>query len=123
VPDANVPGGVTFAGDSTRRVGYAVGSSVTLSVTGVHHDQTPTGALVVFNTWSYTPVNPSISLNGGAWIDTPFVFAENGWQSLAVPVPLDQVHDGTNTIAFKSIDGGTVVANISLIIVAGAPVP
>ena len=47
----------------------------------------------------------------------------NGWQSLAVPVPLDQVHDGTNTIAFKSLDGGTVVANISLIIVAGAPVP
>jgi hypothetical protein len=123
VPDANVPGGVTFAGDTTRRVGYSVGSGVTLSVTGVHRDQTPTGSLVVFNTWSFTPVNPSISVNGGPWIDTPWVFAENGWQSLAVPVPLDQVHDGTNTIAFKSIDSGTVVANISIIIVAGAPVP
>jgi hypothetical protein len=124
VPDANVPGGNTQAGDSTRRVGYPVGSSpVTLSVTGVHSVQTPTGALLVFNAWSFDTVNPSISVNGGSWIDTPWAFAESGWHSLAVPIPLDQVHDGTNTIAFKSIDGGTVVANISIIIVAGAPVP
>jgi hypothetical protein len=94
-----------------------------LSVTGVHHVQQPTGALVVFNAWAYVPINPSISLNGGPWIDTPWAFAETGWQSLAVPVPLDQVRDGSNTIAFKSSDGGTVIANISLIVVAGAPVP
>ena len=124
VPDANVAGAASFViGDPTRRVGYLVGSGVTLSVTGVHHVQQPTAALVVFNAWAYVPINPSISLNGGPWIDTPFVFAETGWQSLAVPVPLDQVRDGSNTIAFKSSDGGTVVANISLIIVAGAPVP
>ena len=124
VPDANVPGGNTQAGDSTRRVGYPVGSSpVTLSVTGVHSVQTPTGALAVFNAWSFDTVNPSISVNGGSWIDTPWAFAESGWHSLAVPVPLDQVHDGTNTIAFKSSGNGTVVANISIIIVAGAPVP
>jgi hypothetical protein len=124
VPDANVPGGVTFAGDTTRRVGYSVGSSpVTLSVTGVHHDQTPTAALVVYNAWSFDPVIPSISLNGGPWIDSSWVYLETGWHSIALPVPLDQVHDGTNTIAFKSSDGGTVVANISIILVAASPVP
>jgi hypothetical protein len=78
----------------------------------------------VFNAWSSDPVNPSISINGGPWIDAPGVFNEASWLSVAVPVTdLGQVHDGTNTIAFKSSDGDTVVANISLIIVAGAPVP
>ncbi len=126
VPDANVAGGKSAVGEDTRRVGYSVGSSpVTFSVTGVHHDQPPTGALVVYNAWSMDTVNPSISLNGGAWIDTPWIFDDEawGWRSLSLPVDLNQIHDGTNTIAFKSSGNGTVVANISIIIVAGAPVP
>ncbi len=123
VPDANVAGAPSFVvGDPTRRVGYSVGSlPVTLVVPGVHSVQPPTGALVLFNSYSFDPATPSISVNGGAFINPPS-FGDS-WQSIAVPVPLDQIHDGTNTIAFKANGAGTVVANISIILVAGAPVP
>jgi hypothetical protein len=122
VPEPNVPGGVTFAGDTTRRIGFSIGSvPVPLLVPGVHSVQTPTGALVVFNTYSFDPATPSISVNGNAFINSPSVGSD--WQSIAVPVPLDQIHDGTNTITFKATGDATVVANISIILVAGAPVP
>jgi hypothetical protein len=94
---------------------------VTLSVPGVQSVQPPTGALVVFNSYSFDPATPSISINGGAFINVPSVGSD--WQSIAVPVPLEQIHDGTNTITFKATGDATVVANISIILVAGAPVP
>jgi hypothetical protein len=40
-----------------------------------------------------------------------------------MPVPLDQVHDGVNTLTFTTAGGQAWVANINLILVAGAPVP
>jgi hypothetical protein len=43
--------------------------------------------------------------------------------SMAIPVPLNQIHDGTNTLTFKSGNGSTTIANISIILVAAAPVP
>jgi hypothetical protein len=70
-------------------------------------------------------VIPSISVNGGPWIDTPWPFDAGtySWRSLSIPVPVEQVRDGTNTIAFRSNDGSTTVANVSLILVAASPVP
>jgi len=126
VADANVPGGTPFAGDPTRRVGYLVGTGpITLNVTGVHRDQTPTGALLVLNTYSFAAVVPSVSINGGPWIDTPWPFDPQtySWRSLAIPIPLEQVHDGANTITLKSADSSTIVANLSIILVAASPVP
>ena len=43
--------------------------------------------------------------------------------SISIPVPLDQIHDGPNTITFKSGDPSTTVSNISIILVAASPVP
>jgi hypothetical protein len=126
VPDANTPGGTPFAGDPTRRVGYLIGTGpTTLTVTGVHHDQTPTAALLVLNTYSYTPTIPSISINNGPFIDTPWPYDPQtySWRGLAIPIPLNQIHDGTNTITLKSTDGSTTVANLSIILVAATPVP
>jgi hypothetical protein len=126
VVDANVAGKSSERGDATRRVGYQVGNGpVTLNVAGVRRDQTPTGALVVLNTYSFAATVPSVSVNGNPRIDTPYPPGAPtfGWLSLAIPVPLDQIHDGANTLTFTSGDGSTTIANISIILVAASPVP
>ena len=66
-----------------------------------------------------------MSINGGPWIDTPWPFDSQtySWRSLAIPIPLEQVHDGANTITLKSADSSTIVANLSIILVAASPVP
>jgi hypothetical protein len=126
VADANVAGAAAPAGDPTRRVGYTIGTGpVTLTTASVRRDQTPTAAQVVLNTYSFAPTVPSISINGGPWIDTawPTGWVTFNWSSISIPVPLDQVHDGPNTITFKSADPSTTVSNISIILVAASPVP
>jgi hypothetical protein len=126
VPDANVPGAPAPEGDATRRTGYLVGTGpITLNVPGVRRDQPPTGALVAMNTYSFGTTIPSISINGGPWIDTawPSWAQTFFWMSIGIPVPLDQIKDGANTLSFKSTHGSTTIANISIILIAAAPVP
>ena len=126
VPDANVPGGPAPAGDPTRRTGFQIGRGpTTLTVPGVFRNQTPTGAYVMFNTYSFADTVPSVSVNGNPAIAAPRPpgFTTFGWYSAAVPVPLDQVHDGNNTLTFTSGDSTTTIANISIILVAGSAVP
>ena len=120
----DVADGVVRDGNATH-LGYSVGTSVkTFTVSGVNRVQAPTGAQLVLNTYSFQRVIPSVSVNGGPWIETAWPFVTEGnWRSISIPVPLDQVHDGTNTISLRSTDPSTTVANISLILVAGAPVP
>jgi hypothetical protein len=59
-----------------------------------------------------------------AW---PFAVADNDpdyWRAIAIPIPLSEVHSGTNTLTFKSTDTMDLgILNINLIMVAGAPVP
>ncbi|HVE19831.1 MAG TPA: hypothetical protein VNB52_12125, partial [Ilumatobacteraceae bacterium] len=83
------------------------------------------GALVLLNTYSFGATVPSVSVNGNPFIVTPLPpqFSTFGWETMAIPVPLEQVHDGTNTLTFTSGDGSTTIANISIILVAGAAVP
>ena len=126
VPDARIVADKTAQGDSASREGYLIGRGpVTLDVEGVRRDQQPKGAQVVLNTYSFAAVVPSISINGGPWIDTawPYDPQTYSWRSLSIPVPTDQVRDGHNTISFKSGDGSTLVANVSLILVAASSVP
>jgi hypothetical protein len=125
VPDANVAGDSSENGDKTMQTGYRVGTGPTpLTVNGVRWDQTPTGALVVLNSYSFAETVPSISINGGPYIDTPWPPENRSWfwESYAIPVPFNQIRAGTNTLTFKSTDGSTTVANISIILVAAAPV-
>jgi hypothetical protein len=115
-------------------VGYGIGSSpVTLNTDSVFRRQTPTGAIVTFNSYSFDPVLPSVSVNGNAPIANPWPYKdsppfENGaggfsGRSYWMSVPLDQVHDGVNTLTFTTTGGAAWVANVNLILVAGAPVP
>jgi hypothetical protein len=126
VPDTNVSGGQAPAGDASRRVGFHIGMGpIALTTASVRRDQPPSGAQVVLNTYSFAPIVPSISINGGPWIDTawPAGWATFAWSSISIPVPLDQVHDGPNTITFKSGDPSTTISNISIILVAASAVP
>ena len=119
VPDANVP-----AAEGRLRLGYDVKDPVTLKVDGVFRRQSPTGALVTFNWFPYAASVPSFRINGGPWHDTawPFDPATFVWRTIGITVAADEAHDGSNTIEIKSADE-TVVSNINLILIAGAPVP
>lgn len=125
VPDANTPGPpAAFAGDPTLNVGYQIGvGPQTFTTAPVRRDQAPTAAQVVFNSYSFASTVPSVSVNGGSWIDTAAPQATYSWSTTSVPVPVAQIRDGTNTLTFKSTDGSTLVANISIILVAAAAVP
>ncbi len=125
VPDANLPSLIDPA--NARQLGYYITPTpVALQVTGIHRVQTPTGALVVFN---YFTVNngvvPSFRLNGGPWHETPnpFTGVWVGWRTIDVSVPVSEVVDGATTIEFKENVDYAWVSNISIILVAGAPVP
>jgi hypothetical protein len=106
---------------------------VTLSTDPVFRRQTPTGAIVTFNSYSWGAVLPSVSLNGGPAIANPWPYkpsagfndGDGGFsvRSYWMTVPLDQVHDGVNTLTFTTTGGSAWVANVNLILVAGAPVP
>ena len=106
---------------------------VTLNTDPVFRRQTPTGAIVTFNSYSFDPVLPSVSVNGNAAHrqslavqGQPAVRERCQWllgRSYWMSVPLEQVHDGVNTLTFTTSGGSAWVANVNVILVAGAPVP
>ncbi|MGZ6982765.1 MAG: hypothetical protein ACXVH5_11400, partial [Ilumatobacteraceae bacterium] len=124
VPYANVLGvGTSQSGDPTYvQEGYALDSPRTLTITGVNKG-VATGAKVVLNTNNWFGTTLTLSVNG----HTPVTHSMGGTfttQSFSMPIPLTDVVAGTNTLTFSSDDGGnTVITNISLIMVAAAPVP
>jgi hypothetical protein len=119
VPDAMVP-----ADADHFDLGYLVNGSGSFLVNGVYQDQAPTGALVTFNWNQGGSVVPSVRVNGGAWHNTAWPYADNEgtWRSIAIPIDLVDVHGGTNTIEFNT-GAPTIISNINLILVAAGPVP
>jgi hypothetical protein len=101
---------------------------LTLRIGGVYRVQPPTAALMTFN-WYVTDHDavPAFRINGGPWHETAYPFEASpywiGWRTIDVPVPVSEVRDGANTVEFKWPSGGTVLSNVSIILVAGAPVP
>ena len=118
VLDANLP-----LSDGWSQLGYFVPGVRPFAVNGVYWDQTPTGAIATFNWFPFGNQVPSVRINGGAWIDTPWPFSVgDGWRTIAVPLPVDQVRAGTNILEL-AYPGGVVVSNINIILIAGAPAP
>jgi hypothetical protein len=117
VLDANLP-----LSDGWSQLGYLVAGARSFAVNGVSWDQTPTGAIATFNWFGFGDQVPAVRLNGGPLIITAWPFSSgDGWRTIAVPLPVDQVRAGTNTLEF--IAGGTVVSNINIILIAAAPAP
>jgi hypothetical protein len=120
VPDANRP-----LGDGLIELGYEASTApLALEVHGVYWEQTPTGAIVTFNWFPFDVFVPSVRVNGGPWHDTAWPFDEEtfAWRTIAVPIPLSEVHTGTNTIEFRASEFVTI-SNINLIVIAGSGVP
>src|SRR5262249_18750441 len=111
-------------GQAGENLGWAVptaGTPLTLRVPGVSNVARAVAGLLTFNYYMYNPVTLSYSLNGNAWHTVPWPSPDKltyTWRTLAVPVSLSEVVQGTNTIQFKSTDG-TIIANVDLIM-AGA---
>jgi hypothetical protein len=126
VPYANQPGGTSAHGDSEINLGYLVGTGPrSLAVTDVHWDQTPKAAKVVFNAYNFDAPWTSVSVNGHTpvrldWRSTDASWA---WRSMSIAVPISDVVAGRNTLTFASGSASTTVSNVSLILVAAAPVP
>ncbi|MEO6157341.1 MAG: hypothetical protein ABIQ39_06890, partial [Ilumatobacteraceae bacterium] len=123
-----VPDAQSTAGGGVVQLGYHVGSDpLSLEVPGVYQLQTPSKALVMFNWFPYDAEVPSVSVNNQPWHDTawPFDPETYAWRTIAVQVPLDEIHPGTNTLHFKigGATGETVISNVNIALIAAAPVP
>jgi len=128
VLDNTDPGGTAQNGLPMNNLGYLIpagqGQSLSLAVPNVHGTAGAVGALLELTYWPEAAQQLTYSVNGNA----PHVFA---WpfantptyvsQTVAMPVPLAEVHDGTNTVTISTSDtaNGVTTANYDLIL-AGA---
>ncbi|MCU1501938.1 MAG: hypothetical protein JWM12_1292 [Ilumatobacteraceae bacterium] len=116
----------SIQGDAQIRQGYDIGKDpTTFTLTGVRWDQTPTKAKVVLNVYSFERTPTSVRLNGhdvvvSDWRPTDSAYA---WRSLSIEVPVADVVQGDNKLTLTSDSESTIIANVSLILVAAAPVP
>lgn len=123
IPDNTANGGSAANGQPMADLGYLIpqnGGTLTLTVPGVHNTAQAAAALLEFTFGKENNETISYSVNGGAfqsWAD-PFG-ASFVSETVALPVPLSQVHDGNNTIALRTSDSnGNAVANFDLILAA-----
>lgn len=114
------------ADKSTSQLGYQTPTATLPTVQPVTWVQTPTTAEVTFNWFPFDPVVPGVSVNGGPVHTVVWPGSDTfAWRTIAIPVPLAEIHQGVvNTITLSSNGGqSTVVANINLALIAAAPVP
>lgn len=136
-PLAMVPGPTTTQWhENTTSVGYAIDTgSKSWTLPNVTWQQTPTKAKVVFNVYSYDDVNTiTASLNGHTAVSKQVnghPVGVNGnpptngfavW-SMSIDLPIGDATQGTNTLTMTATSPTTIVGNVSVIFVAGAPVP
>lgn len=118
VPDALVP-----TRDGRFNLGYLLEKRTALEVEGVYWQHTPTQAYIGFNFWNNKAEIPTLRVNGGPWHTMPWPFVNpSSWRTIAVPVPFEEIRDGTNTIEFESQDEA-VVSNVNVILINAGPVP
>ena len=125
VPDANQP-----SGDAVN-LGYQLTSSGrSFAVNGVQWtpwgQNNPTGAIVTLNWFALDDSVPSVRVNSGPWIASPWPFSDGQhtmWRSIAVPISLADVSNGGSNVIEMTYPTSTVVSNVNLIVIAGSPVP
>lgn len=119
VPDSLTPshGGVNL--------GYVAGpSGSAFTLPGMADPARASGALAELTWFDTTNTVPTVALNGGTPIVTPWPFDTAGyvWRTIAIPVPLSALHAGANTLVIADPAESADVANIDLIL-AGAGTP
>lgn len=120
-----VTNGTNQNGDDVEvNEGYASGTGQTFTVTGVNWKQPYDTAKVVLDAYAEAGAGGiplSVSLNGNPAVST--TIANYHGQARSFAFPSSQVVAGTNTIRITSTNGAMIVFNVSLILVAAAPVP
>jgi hypothetical protein len=127
IPDQN--------GASGGSLGWKVptGQKLTLQVQNVHDVASAQAALFEFTWWALTQATWTIAVNGNPPHVVPWQYGNEltfRSETLAVPIPVNELHDGTNSVTMSSTDsgqGGTSIANIDIILAGagggGSPVP
>jgi hypothetical protein len=127
IPDQN--------GASGGSLGWKVptGQKLTLQVANVHDVASAQAALFEFTWWALTQATWTISVNGNPPHVVPWQYGNEltfRSETLAVPIPVNELHDGTNSVTMSSTDsgqGGTSIANVDIILAGagggGSPVP
>lgn len=107
---------------------------LSLTVPGVYNIANAVGAILTFNfsDLNYSAPNPpapfiSYRVNNGSWQLAPWPYNPNtspvnGTNTIAVPVNLPDVQEGTNTIQFTATDYAAI-ANVDLILRAAGGTP
>ncbi|HZQ35580.1 MAG TPA: hypothetical protein VFD32_06580 [Dehalococcoidia bacterium] len=119
----DVADALTPAGGGRVNLGYAVSNQAptTLAVAGLADPGTAQKALLTLNLFPFEARSFQYQLNGGAWHDSGWPFGPDTtyqWNTLALPVPLSELHAGQNAIALRLTAADTwVVANLDLILV------
>jgi hypothetical protein len=136
IPDNTTPAGTAANGLPMTNLGYQVpnSGSLTLNVANVTGTANATAALITLTYWPLNPQTLTYSVNGNPPHQFPWPYTNDTnsivgptWvsQSVALPVPLTEIHDGTNTITLSTTDtNGVATANYDLILAgAGGTVP
>jgi len=121
----------SHSGTSGGNLGYLVptGGQLTVQIPNVNGVQNASAALFEFTWWPHDRDSITYSVNGHAAHTQPWPYGGAPLfvsQTLAVPVPLNEVQTGTNTVVLSSTDsqlGGVSVANLDLILVGAAGMP
>jgi hypothetical protein len=117
VQDALVP-----RGNGRVNLGYLLDATGSLNVDGVYWEHTPSQAYVGFNFWNNSAAIPTVRVNGGPWHTMAWPFdGAASWRTIAIPIPLNELRPGTNTIEFQGAYE-VVVSNINIILINAAPV-
>jgi hypothetical protein len=96
------------------------GTPLTLQIPGATDLAQAAGAIVTLNYFATATSDIMYRVNGNAWQTMTWPFPDNAtyvWRTIAMPVPLTEVHAGTNTLDLQVTKGGATVANIDMVLV------
>ena len=118
-------------GTSGGNIGYlaAAGGAYSFQLNNVHDVENATGALLEFTWWAHTRASVTVRVNGNPPHTVQWPYGDAALyrsQTLAIPVPLSELVDGSNSFSISSTDsamGGVSIANVDLILVAAGGLP
>jgi hypothetical protein len=117
------------SGNKTGSIGYFLpaGGKLTLQVPGVTGIANATKAFVLLTWRTNAPDTVSVALNGHATHDQPWAFGTAGDQAdasetTAIPVPLNEIVSGINSVAFTA-SNQISVANVDILLVGAGGIP
>jgi hypothetical protein len=115
VADSNTPSGTAPSGQPMTNLAYTSPSTFTL--TNVHGVENATGAIITLNYSVTSQATVTYTVNGHAnTFDNSPTISGSPSQTIALPVPLSELTDGTNTIAVSVSQSGVAIGNVDLIL-------